>query len=258
MTKPIIDNGNSFDWGNTSENYAKYRDIYPERFFEELHRLGFGLEGERCLDIGTGTGVLPRFMHKYGSRLFGIDISRNQIKKAMELSSGMGIEYMVGSAERIPYGDSYFNAVSAAQCFAYFDMPRAIHEIARVLKPNGVFVIAFLQWLPWESEITQRSLNLVKSFNPDWDGYYERITANDIPAKLDCFRRKEYLEFDSELPFTYESWNGRMIACRGIEPSLSPAEVARFSREHLEMLKSITRDNFTLKHQTAIFCYEKE
>ena len=25
-----IDNGKNFDWGNTSEDYAKYRDIYPK------------------------------------------------------------------------------------------------------------------------------------------------------------------------------------------------------------------------------------
>ena len=27
-----IDNGKSFDWGNTSKDYAKYRDIYPKEF----------------------------------------------------------------------------------------------------------------------------------------------------------------------------------------------------------------------------------
>ena len=27
-----IDKGNSFDWGKTSRDYAKYRDIYPVEF----------------------------------------------------------------------------------------------------------------------------------------------------------------------------------------------------------------------------------
>ena len=31
-----IDNGREFDWGRTSEDYAKYRDIYPEEFYRRL------------------------------------------------------------------------------------------------------------------------------------------------------------------------------------------------------------------------------
>ena len=29
-----IDNGKNFDWGNTSKDYAKYRDIYPDEFYQ--------------------------------------------------------------------------------------------------------------------------------------------------------------------------------------------------------------------------------
>lgn len=258
MINKTIDNGNSFDWGKASESYAKYRDIYPERMFREMHRLGFAKNGEKSLDIGTGTGVIPRFMSHYGGELYGIDISENQVKKAVELSKGKNINYGVGTAEKIPFDSGYFNAVSAVQCFAYFDREKAVPEIARVLKDNGVFIVAYLQWLPEESEITDASLKLVKKYNPNWNGYADRITVKNSVFGLDGFKKKEFLEFDCDIPFTYESWNGRMIACRGIEPSLTKSEVERFSKEHLEMLKSITHDNFTLKHQTAIFCFEKE
>lgn len=35
-----IDNGNSFDWGKTSADYAKYRDIYPEEFYKRIVNRG--------------------------------------------------------------------------------------------------------------------------------------------------------------------------------------------------------------------------
>ena len=35
-----IDNGKSFDWGNTSKDYAKYRDIYPDEFYQCILNLG--------------------------------------------------------------------------------------------------------------------------------------------------------------------------------------------------------------------------
>ena len=47
-----IDDGKSFDWGKTSEDYAKYRDIYPEAFYEYIVNLGLCQNGQKVLDIG--------------------------------------------------------------------------------------------------------------------------------------------------------------------------------------------------------------
>lgn len=45
------------------------------------------------LDLGTGTGVLPRNMHSFGAKWTGADISPEQIEQAKKLSQGMGIGY---------------------------------------------------------------------------------------------------------------------------------------------------------------------
>lgn len=29
-----VDSGRAFDWGKTSKDYAKYRDIYPEEYYK--------------------------------------------------------------------------------------------------------------------------------------------------------------------------------------------------------------------------------
>ena len=254
----IIDNGRSFNWGNTSDNYAKYRDIYPGIMYEEFYRLGYGGENRTCLDIGTGTGVIPRFMSRFGGKFYGIDISDNQILKAKNLSEGLNAEYKIGTAESIPFENTMFDCVSAVQCWRYFDKNKAVPEIRRVLKDKGVLIIAYMQWLADETEITDSSLKLVKKYNPSWDCFSDRIDVAGSNLNLDGFKKKEFLDFDCDIPFTYESWNGRMIASRGIEASLSEKDVKRFSNEHLEMLRNLTDDNFTLKHQIAIFCFEKE
>ena len=62
-----IDNGKAFDWGRTSAEYAKFRDIYPEEFYEKIISLGLCTSGQKVHDIGTGTGVLPRNMYKFGA-----------------------------------------------------------------------------------------------------------------------------------------------------------------------------------------------
>ena len=55
-----IDGGKAFDWGRTSEDYAKFRDIYPQIFYDNIVNRGIGIAGQTVLDLGTGTGVIPR------------------------------------------------------------------------------------------------------------------------------------------------------------------------------------------------------
>lgn len=40
-----IDGGKAFDWGRTSADYAKYRDIYPDEFYEKIVRRGLCVKG---------------------------------------------------------------------------------------------------------------------------------------------------------------------------------------------------------------------
>ena len=71
ITNKNIDAGNAFDWGRTSKDYAKYRDIYPSVFYEKIAERGLCVANQRVLDLGTGTGVLPRNMYTYGQeRIF--------------------------------------------------------------------------------------------------------------------------------------------------------------------------------------------
>ena len=59
-----IDGGKAFDWGKTSEDYAKFRDIYPQEFYDKIVNRQLCINGQNVLDVGTGTGVLPRNMYR--------------------------------------------------------------------------------------------------------------------------------------------------------------------------------------------------
>ena len=111
ITNKNIDHGKAFDWGKTSEDYAKYRDIYPKEFYAKLAELSLGVKGQNVLDLGTGTGVIPRNMYSYGAKWTGADISENQIMYAEKLSksAGMDIDYIVASAEAVDYPDRTFD-----------------------------------------------------------------------------------------------------------------------------------------------------
>ena len=53
------------------------------------------------------------------------------------------------------------------------------------------------------------------------------------------------------VPFTRETWHGRMIACRCIGASLSPEELARWDAEHRKLLEAVP-DSFNVLHYAAI------
>ena len=86
MANKGIDGGKAFDWGKTSADYAKFRDIYPQEFYDKIRNRGLCVNGQRVLDVGTGTGVLPRNMYQYGAKWTGTDIPENQIAQAKILS----------------------------------------------------------------------------------------------------------------------------------------------------------------------------
>lgn len=250
-----IDQGRPFDWGRASADYARFRDIYPQEFYESILRCGLGQAGQRMLDIGTGTGVLPRHLYSYGAKWTGIDVSPEQIQQARRLSQGMAIDYLVTPAEDIDFPGETFDGVTACQCFTYFH-----HEqLANVLKPGGRFLVLYMAWLPGEDAIARASEDLVLQYNPQWSGAGETLHPIAIP---DCyfqqFRLVRREAYTCRLPFTRESWHGRMRACRGVGASLSPEALARWEQAHLQLLETLAPASFDVLHYVALAALEKK
>lgn len=253
ITDKRIDSGKAFDWGRTSEDYARYRDIYPEEFYEKIVWRDLCVTGQRVLDLGTGTGVLPRNMYRYGAKWTGTDISENQIEKARELSDGMDIDYYAMPAEQLEFADNSFDVITACQCFWYFDHEKIMPVLHRLLKDNGRILILIMEWLPFEDRIAGESEKLVLKYSPNWSGAGETKHPINIP---DCYNEKFDLVYHGEyllnVHFTKESWNGRMKACRGVGASLTQEEIADWEREHLQMLDRLAPEEFDVLHYAAL------
>ena len=250
-----IDKGEAFDWGKTSQDYAKYRDIYPQEFYDYILSLGVCKDGQKVLDLGTGTGVLPRNMYKYGAEWTGSDIAENQIEQAKQLAkeAGMNIEFFASKAEDISYPENTFDVITACQCIWYFNHDITAPNFAKMLKPGGKFLILYMGWLPYEDEIAGKSEEIILKHNPTWTGFGDTVHPVWVPEQyLKNFELLSQEEFRVDIPFSREGWHGRMRACRGVGASMSPEQLSAWDNEHMEMLENNADESFMVKHYISI------
>ena len=254
-----IDSGQEFDFGKTSESYARFRDIYPESMYEKLIAFGIGKEGQHILDLGSGTAVLPINLYHTGAHFTATDIAAEQVEYGKKLASEKGMDnitFKVCSAEDTGFDDSTFDAVTAVQCFPYFDAEKAAAEIHRVLKPHGLFCKIIMDWLPKQDAVIAEMIETVQQYNPAWNPEGFNISEYRFPNwAREKFEIVQVESYDTDLVFTRESWLGRVLTCRGVGASLSAERIATFKEEYSGILMQYD-EPLKLKHHVHMELYQ--
>ena len=258
MKLSFIDKGHEFDFGRVSQDYAKYRDIYPANMYEKLMQFGIGKSGQRILDLGSGTAVLPCRMHHTGADFVATDISEEQIHIGRDIVKALdihNIQFKVCAAEDTGFSDNEFDVVTAVQCFQYFKTEQAIPEIYRILKPQGLFCKIFMDWLPFEDKIIAEMEELVLKYNPQWSGSGFHDYQYHYPEwARSRFQIDTIHSYNVQIPFYKENWIGRIKTCRGIGASLPADRIAAFESEYRRLLQPYD-EPLQLKHQIHIEIY---
>jgi SAM-dependent methyltransferase len=137
-------------------SYDRVAQEYAHHFGDEMERKPFDRKmldwlaekvGPRELicDLGCGPGQIARYLRNRGANTCGVDLSSEMVEQARRLNPE--IPFQQGSMlELHGIPDGAYGGVAAFYSIVHFtgaEVARALREIRRVLRPNGVLLLAF-------------------------------------------------------------------------------------------------------------------
>jgi ubiquinone/menaquinone biosynthesis C-methylase UbiE len=198
------------EWGWLNEHLPESQDI-------------------RILDIGCGNGALLNALSDRIGSGIGVDESEAILERARKRNvERSNLEFLKISGPVLPFDDSSFDVVISLMSFRYLDWDPLLHEIKRVTKPGGKFLIIDMVTVPVKtSEYPQLLKDKIRTvlaqkkndeFNrnlqrlvshPDWK---KMLEYNPIRSEHEM---KWYLE--SRFPgwkmeILNVAWNSRIVA----------------------------------------------
>jgi ubiquinone/menaquinone biosynthesis C-methylase UbiE len=164
---------------NTFDDIAySYAKLYSDRtrvghFFNSRKRqvegmLADAVSGCKVLEVGCGPGLMVDYFLRRGAHYHGVDLSSEMIAGCRERFSGTAsAHFSEGDVQQLDFPDSVFDVVLCLGVLEYVPSePRAVREIARVLKPGGRFILSSInKWSPfnaWDRLVYRR----LKGSNP--------------------------------------------------------------------------------------------
>lgn len=139
------------DWRSYDEIADRYDQVWSARFEAVARRIWALIHpraGNRVLDIGSGTGIVPLTLCEAAQAsglTVGCDRSRQMLLRAGARVAGLRV--LVADATALPFQGESFDVATASFVLSHIrDYPSALADILRVLKPSGRLAVS--SWAP--------------------------------------------------------------------------------------------------------------
>ena len=193
---------------HVADTYDRGRGGYPAAALDSLTgELGIG-PGSTVVELGAGTGKCTADLVRTGARVIAVEPVGDMRRKLADNVSGVDIRD--GTAEAIPVDDAAADAVVVAQAFHWFDGPRALTEIARVLRPEGGLGLIWNvidRSSPWVDQIW----TIVDRHEGDAPRYY-RAEWKHAFARDDALTELEHHQFSNPVPIDVDGVVDRVLS----------------------------------------------
>ncbi len=142
-----MSNNKATYWNRIASFYNKAferKAVYQQMYQFVAEQLSKNM---KVLEIGTGTGMIARYMANKVAMVEATDISAKMITEANRISHPENVRFSVADVFNLSYADAVFDVVVAANVLHIIPEPeKALSEIKRALKPNGLLIVPTFLW----------------------------------------------------------------------------------------------------------------
>lgn len=114
-----------------------YDELYEEEQLEKLKQVKKYIKKGSLLDIGAGTGISTKYFEDICD-CTALDPSKEMLKHYKG-------KKIVGNAEKLPFPDKSFDNVICITALHHCDIDKAIKEMLRVVKDDGIVIVTLLK-----------------------------------------------------------------------------------------------------------------
>jgi ubiquinone/menaquinone biosynthesis C-methylase UbiE len=135
------------DFTGLAESYSKYRPGYSDNVLEEIVSIiNKPISEVDFVDIGAGTGIWTRMVHKLGPKsTLALEPNLDMFSKGVNDSKLLDIKWVNATAEETNLLDNSVDWITMASSFHWTDFDRALKEFNRILRKDGALT---LLWNP--------------------------------------------------------------------------------------------------------------
>jgi SAM-dependent methyltransferase len=263
--QPRPDRARSF--GPAALLYDQVRPSYPVVAIRwALAPLGPGRH--RIADVGAGTGILTRVLISMGQEVVAVEPDPRMRERLGATTAEVSareraerpIEVVEGRAEAVPVPDGSLDGAAAGQAYHWFDPELAHRELARVIRPGGVFAAVWnerdttVPWLAEYSRIVDSRESLPSAHVDRGPGRYSG--RGDVTSFGDPFDPVQWAEFRHTVTCTpdllvslLQTRSYFLTAPRARQVELTAA-VRRLAQEHPDLAGAA---RFPLPYVTEVF-----
>jgi len=130
-----------------ADQYDRSRPTPPERLASLLIDLAQVESGGTVVDLGCGTGLSTRYWEGKVGQVIGVEPT-DAMRTQAQAQGGQGLFYLRGFSHATGLPDASADIVTCAQSLHWMDPPSTFAEVARILRPGGVFAACDYDWPP--------------------------------------------------------------------------------------------------------------